>query len=103
MIHITEDALHITLPHPCPEEALQDLQNEIIEALQNQYEHFKNIGIPPQEDNNTNYMLLELLKATLTQQQPREIEIRYLDEQQAKQIAETLQNLIEILLSDPEP
>lgn len=72
MILTTENSLHIILPHPCPKEALQDLQNAIIEVLQLGYEHPKNIGVPTEQENNGNYILLELLKATLQQENPEE-------------------------------
>ncbi len=100
MIRITENTLHITIPHPCPEEALDELRNGIIESLQLQYEHPKNIGALTKEENNENYMLLELLKATFKRGNSDKMEIRYLDKKQATEIAELLQGLLEILLPE---
>ena len=64
MIHLVEEKIVIILSHPCPKEAIIDLQRGIIEALQYQFAHPDELPIREQQ-NEGNYLLLELLKATL--------------------------------------
>ena len=54
MVKIEKDRLIITLDHPCPEEFIKHLQNEIIVSIQ---------GEPKDKDHG--YFLLELLKQTM--------------------------------------
>lgn len=65
MIKIEENKLIITLPHPCPAEALADLQAGIIAALKYQHDYYDEALGWEQKQIDGNILLLELLEATL--------------------------------------
>ncbi len=69
MVKIEENAIIITLPHTCTLEALQDLQIGIIEAIKYQYANYDPDLGWEQQLIDGNYMLLELLKATLNKKE----------------------------------
>lgn len=64
MIKLEENKLIITLPHPCPADALQDLQAGIIAALKYQCEYYDELA-QDEKLPDGNHLLLELLEATL--------------------------------------
>lgn len=64
MLQLKENQIIIQLAHVCPEEAVKDLQNGIIEALIYQFANPNEIPIS-EEQREGNCLLLELLKATL--------------------------------------
>ncbi len=69
MITIKENALIITIPHPCPAEALADLQAGIIAALKYQYANYNEALGWEQNLIDGNHLLLELLEATLNKEE----------------------------------
>ncbi len=69
MIKIEENALIITLPHPCPAEALADLQGGIIAALKYQYANYSEALGWEQNQIDGNHLLLELLEATINKEE----------------------------------
>lgn len=68
-VRVEENALIITLPHTCTLEALEDLQTGIIEAIKYQYANYDHALGWEQQLIDSNYMLLELLKATLNKKE----------------------------------
>ena len=71
MVKTEENKLIITLPHPCPADALQDLQAGIIAALKYQYANYDTALGSEQKLTEGNHLLLELLEATLnTEEEP---------------------------------
>lgn len=69
MVKIEENKLIITLPHPCPADALQDLQKGIIAALKYQCEYYNTELGFEEELLEGNVLLLQLLEATLNKEE----------------------------------
>jgi len=102
MIQLTKKEIIITIPHPCPKDALLDLQKGIVKNLQHQYVHPDGIGNPTKEQNTSNYILLELLKATLDNSQLQEVRVRYLEKDQALFDMENIGVLVALLIRKSE-
>lgn len=83
MIHLSQ-TLDITLPDTYSKTALRELQQDIITELQKQL-----VGATDPQSNE-NYLLLELLKATLSDHPPGQLQLRYLNQPATREIAETL-------------
>lgn len=69
MVKLEENALTITLPHPCPAEALADLQAGIIAVLKYQCANYDEALGCEQKQIDGNHLLLELLEATLNREE----------------------------------
>jgi len=102
MVQLTKKEIIITIPHPCPKDALLDLQKGIVKNLQHQYAYPDGIGSPTKEQNTSNYILLELLKATLDNSQLQEVRVRYLEKDQALFDMENIGALVALLVRESE-
>lgn len=69
MVKTEEKKLIIILSHPCPLDALEDLQTGIIEVLKYQYANYEELSKSRQKLIEGNHLLLELLQATLEEPQ----------------------------------
>jgi hypothetical protein len=69
MVKIEEKALIIFVPHPCPAEALKDLQRGIVAALKYQHIHTDKHLTSSAKMIDGNNALLDLLDATLNDEE----------------------------------
>ena len=69
MVKTEEKTLIIILEHPCPLDALEDLQTGIIEVLKYQYANYEELSKSRQKLIEGNHLLLELLEATLEKEE----------------------------------